>query len=76
MSTQKIVSTYGPISLMAYVIKSPFLGHSLENTLPNTFLGKESNELVPQSSKLVVHGQFQQLPSCFINYSGLNKIVK
>ena len=63
-------------SLMAYVIKSPFLGHSLENTLPNTFLGKESNELVPRSSKLVIHGQFQHLPTYFINSLIIQDLTK
>ena len=58
--------SYSP---MANVTKSLFLGHSLENTLSNTFLGTESNELVPQSSKLVVHWQFPHLLSRFINYS-------
>ena len=41
-------------SPVAYVNKSAILGHSLESIFSEVFLTEESNELVPQSTKLTV----------------------
>ena len=64
-------SSAGRASPVAYVIRSPFLGHSSQNIFFNSLWDGESIEQVPQNWKTHFHRKLNDFTHILSNYSWL-----